>query len=62
MTIRELRSIEARYQRAFRVSETHREARNIAVRRALTEGWTHRQIADATGLSRGRIGQIKDSS
>jgi DNA-directed RNA polymerase specialized sigma24 family protein len=58
MKAAELRQAEARYQRAFRRSETLREERNHAVRQALAEGWTHARIADATGLTRGRIGQI----
>jgi hypothetical protein len=58
MTTKELRATEARYRRAFRRSEELREARNAAVRAALAEGWTHARIAEATGLTRGRIGQI----
>ena len=33
-------------------------ARDDAIRAALEDGWTHQQISTATGLSRGRIGQI----
>ena len=58
MTAEQLREAEARYQRAFRRSEAEREARNAAVRRALGEGWTHARIAEATGLTRSRVGQI----
>ena len=58
VTPEELRRIEARYQRAFRRSETEREARNAAVREALAEGWTHARISEATGLTRSRVGQI----
>jgi hypothetical protein len=54
----ELRKAEARYQRAFARSETEREARNALVRQALEAGWTHARIAEATGLTRGRVGQI----
>lgn len=61
MTARELSATEARYQRAFRVAETRREARNAAVRTALAEGWTHARIAEATGLTRSRVGQIAQS-
>lgn len=32
--------------------------RNAMIRQALEEGWTHAQIARATGLTRGRIGQL----
>lgn len=58
MTQEELREAEARYQRAFARSETEREARNEALRRAAAEGWSHARIADATGLGRARVGQI----
>jgi hypothetical protein len=58
LTATELRKAEARYQRAFARAEIAREARNAAVQAALAEGWTHARIAEATGLSRARIGQI----
>lgn len=54
----QLREIEATYQRAARFAETARKARNSLVRKALDEGWTHAQIAEATGLTRARVGQI----
>ena len=62
MTASELRQAEARYRRAHGRAELERAARNTAVRQALAEGWTHQQIADATGLTRGRIGQIAHST
>jgi DNA-binding NarL/FixJ family response regulator len=58
VTATELREAEARYQRAFARSEHAREERNAAVSRALAEGWTHAQIAAATGMSRARVGQL----
>ncbi len=58
MTPAELQKAEARYQRAFRRAEEAREARNNAVHAALQEGWTHARIAEATNLTRARIGQI----
>lgn len=58
MTPEQLREAEARYQRAFRRSETEREARNAAVRQALEQGWTHAQVAQTTGLTRSRVGQL----
>ena len=58
MTATELRQAEARYQRAFRRSEDVRAERNAAVHAALKDGWTHAQIAEATGLTRSRVGQI----
>ena len=61
MTAAELRKVEARYVRASQRAEELRQARNTAIRAALAAGWTHQQIADATGLSRGRINQIKET-
>lgn len=58
MTVDELRKAEARYRRASSRAEEAREARNEAVRKALADGWTHARIAEATGLTRGRINQI----
>jgi CRP-like cAMP-binding protein len=58
MTRDELRQAEADYRAATDRTEQAREARNTAVRQALAGGWTHAQIAEATGLTRGRIGQI----
>ena len=60
MSPEELRKAEARYQRAFARSEEAREHRNALVRAALAEGWTHARIAEATGLSRGRVNQLAD--
>jgi DNA-binding NarL/FixJ family response regulator len=59
MTGEELEKAEARYRRASARAETLRQARNAAVLEALAEGWTHAAISQATGLSRGRISQIK---
>lgn len=61
MTADELRRAEARYQRAFRVAEQARHDRNEAVQQAIRAGWTHAQIAEATGLTRSRVGQIAQS-
>lgn len=58
MTADDLQKAEARYQRAHRRAETEREVRNAAVRQAISEGWTHARIAEATGLTRSRVGQI----
>lgn len=58
MTAEELRRAEVAYQAAVRRSEAKRAERNAAVRRALDAGWTHAQIAEATGLTRARVGQI----
>jgi hypothetical protein len=59
MTAKELRKAEAAHQAASRRYEKTRATRNAAVKQALAEGWTHAAISQATGLSRGRIGQIK---
>jgi hypothetical protein len=58
VTAEDLRKTEARYQRAFARSEEARRARNAAVLAALEAGWTHARIAEATGMTRGRIGQL----
>jgi hypothetical protein len=54
----ELRNAEARYQRAFRRSEELRAERDALIRDAIAARWTHAHIAEATGLTRGRVGQI----
>lgn len=58
MTPEELRSAEASYREAFRLSEEARQVRNALVLEALDSGWTYAQIAEALGVSRGRVGQI----
>lgn len=58
MTAAELRNAETAYRWDVRRCEVAREKRNGAVREALADGWTHAAIAEATGLTRGRIGQI----
>jgi hypothetical protein len=58
VTVTELREAEAAYQAAFAASEATRAARNAAGRQALDAGWPHAQIAQATGLTRARVGQI----
>lgn len=62
MSADELRKTEAAYRAASRRAEKLREERNAAVRKALAEGMTHQQIADATGLTRGRINQLREGS
>jgi hypothetical protein len=62
MTDKEFRKAEARYQRACRRSEELRQERNTLVEQALAEGWTHARVAEATGLTRGRIGQMAQRS
>lgn len=58
LTIAELHDREACYQQASLRAEQARADRNEAIRAALADGWTHAQISEATGLSRGRIGQL----
>lgn len=58
MTPEALAAAEARYQRAYTASEQARTARNDLIREALEQGWTHARIADATGMTRTRAGQI----
>lgn len=56
----DLRKAEARYQRASRRAEEAREARNEAIQGAVAGGLTHARVAEITGLTRGRIGQIAE--
>lgn len=58
MTADELRKAESAYRRASERAEALREKRNDAVCAAIEAGWTHARIAQATGLSRSRVGQI----
>lgn len=54
----QLRTMEQRYRMATERAENARADRNDAIRAALADGWTHAQIAEAMGLTRGRIGQL----
>ena len=58
MTAKELARAEREYQQNYEKSEKARKARNDAILTALAEGWSHAKIAEATGLTRARIGQI----
>lgn len=62
MTPDDLRKAEARYQRALRHCEAERQARDALIREAIAAGWTHARISEATGLTRGRIGQLAQGS
>lgn len=53
-----LRDAEDAYRRSCAATDALRQDRNAAVRHALANGLTHQQIADALGLSRGRIAQL----
>jgi DNA-binding NarL/FixJ family response regulator len=59
MTARQLRRAEDAYRNATGRADERKADRNAAIRQALAEGWTHQQIADATGLTRGRVSQVK---
>lgn len=58
MTAEELRKAEARFRRAFARSEELRRERNALILEALDAGWTHARIAEATGMTRSRVGQL----
>lgn len=58
MTADELRKAQRAHDRTAGRYKEITERRNALVRQALAEGWTHQQISNATGLSRGRISQI----
>jgi DNA-binding NarL/FixJ family response regulator len=46
------------YRAAAERAESLLRFRNEMICHALAAGWTHARIAEATGLSRGRISQI----
>lgn len=60
VTTTDLEQAERAYRSAQAQAEQLREARNALVRDALAEGWTHQAIANATGLTRGRVNQLKN--
>jgi DNA-binding NarL/FixJ family response regulator len=53
-----LKQTEARYQRASAHAEAAREERNAAIMQAIADGKSHAWIAEQTGLTRARVGQI----
>jgi hypothetical protein len=59
MTDAQLRRAEANYRHAATEAELLRAKRNRLVQEALAQGWTHARIAEATGLTRGRINQLR---
>jgi hypothetical protein len=54
----ELADIAYQHKHARAEAERTRLRRNALIQHALKAGWTHAQIAETTGLTRGRIGQI----
>jgi transcriptional regulator with XRE-family HTH domain len=62
MNVAALHNAELAYRSAAKRAETLRAKRNGLVTIALAEGWTHARIAEATGLTRGRVGQLAQSN
>ena len=58
VTVDALDRAEGRFRLEMELVEASRRERNRLVREAVAEGWTHRQVAESTGLSRARVGQI----
>lgn len=58
LTEYELHEAEERFRNAVAAVEEARTIRNQIVKDAITSKWTHKRIADATGLTRARVGQI----
>jgi uncharacterized protein YerC len=54
----ELAAAQSAYAEAEARLDRLRSARDLLVREKLREGWTYQQVSDATGFSRGRVGQI----
>lgn len=54
----QLRAAAEAIDAAQRTLDAATTARNKLIQRALADGWTQRAIADATGLSAGRLGQL----
>lgn len=58
----ELRSAEQKFRADFAAAEQSRARRNELVMAARRAGWSYQRIADATGLTRGRLSQIVKSA
>ena len=58
ITPRRLATSARRYEAARARAIILARARDALIQQALADGWTHAQIAKATGLTRGRIGQL----
>jgi hypothetical protein len=58
MTADDLRNAQNEFAASEDETRELRLARNTAIQTALQAGWTHAQISQATGLTRGRIGQL----
>lgn len=53
-----LAAAEADYRKARSAVDAKRQRRNELVKEAIAAGLTHTQIAELTGLTRGRVAQI----
>lgn len=66
ITATQLRQSDAAYKKYARHSEQLqgklRDQRNELIRQALAEGWTQQRVADALGVTRGRINQLAGGS
>ena len=60
-TIKALQTVEAKYRKAAAEAEQLRGKRNDAVRAALAAGESQAAIGEATGLTRGRINQLRSA-
>lgn len=58
----ELRGAAQLYEQARIKTEAYRQTREKTIRKAIAKRMTHAKIAEATGLSRGRIGQMAMSA
>lgn len=58
MTEKELSAAQVAYVKAQVKADDLRFHRDALVQQALQAGWTHARISEATGLTRGRIGQM----
>lgn len=56
-----LAAAEADYRKARSAVDAKRQRRNELVKEAIAAGLTHTQIAELTGLTRGRVAQISQS-
>jgi hypothetical protein len=53
-----MQATQAQFAESAAVTNALRDERDCMIREALKDGWTHADIARATGLTRGRVGQL----
>jgi hypothetical protein len=58
VSVEDLERAEGRYRLEMELVDEARLTRNRLVREAVASGWTYREVAAATGLSRARVGQL----